>query len=278
VLPRPYAGNPGEVAEHLAAPPPGRLAIPVPGAAFLTEAAATKLAEGVREGLVTREVPVFAGPAQPGDWPLVITARTTPDRTIVLNYAVSDPTGKPLGAVDTPPIPAADWVAARPATLQRAIDDAVPRLSDLLTRIAAARAESDPNSLVNRPTKVAFTGVIGAPGDGDQSLARRMRDELAALGQALQDTPDGADFQVSGEVTVTPNAGDQQRVEIVWLVRNAKGGEAGKVAQLNDVKRGTLDHAWGDIAVVVAHEAAYGVRDVIVNQIGRKPPDAPKPP
>jgi hypothetical protein len=274
-LPRPYAGNPGATAERLSVPPPGRLAIPVPGAAFLTEADATRLAVGVREGLVSREVPVFAGPAQRGDWPLVITARTTADRKVVLTYSVSDPAGKPMGTIDATPIDAAAWVAARPSTLTAAIDDAVPKLADLLTRIEATRRESDPNSLVNRPTKLAFAGVTGAPGDGNQSLARRMRDELIALGQVLQDHPDGADYQVSGQVTVSPMAGDQQQVEIVWLVRGAKGDEAGKVAQLNEVKRGTLDHYWGDIAVVVAHEAAYGVRDVILNQIGRGKQDRP---
>ena len=38
--------------------------------------------------------------------------------------------------------------------------------------------------------------------------------------------------------------------------------------QLNEVAPGSLDRYWGDVAVVVAQEAAGGIRDVILNQLG----------
>ena len=40
--------------------------------------------------------------------------------------------------------------------------------------------------------------------------------------------------------------------------------------QLNEVPPGTLDKFWGDVALVVAQEAAGGVKDVILNQAGAR--------
>jgi hypothetical protein len=43
------------------------------------------------------------------------------------------------------------------------------------------------------------------------------------------------------------------------------------VVQLNEIPAGTLDHHWGDVAVVVASEASGGVNDVILRQSGHDP-------
>jgi hypothetical protein len=45
--------------------------------------------------------------------------------------------------------------------------------------------------------------------------------------------------------------------------------------QLNDVPAGSLNGYWGDVATAVAHEAAGGVRDVILRQSGRAPGEKP---
>ncbi|MCW3476036.1 hypothetical protein [Limobrevibacterium gyesilva] len=268
-LPRPFEGNPGATALRLAQPPPARLAVPAPGTAFLTDAASDSLARNLAAALVDQEVPAVADAPGRTDWRLIITAETRGE-TIVPGYTVQDPAGVDQGATEGLPISAASWAAAAPATLKQAAADAAPRVASLLTHIEAARRQSDPNSLVNRPARVAFTGVTGAPGDGNQSLTRQIRDQLSKLGQVLQDTDQGADFTLVGEVKTAPIAGGQMRVEIQWLVKDARGAEAGRVVQLNEVPRGTLDGYWGDIALVVAQEAAGGVRDVIVNQGGAK--------
>ena len=99
-----------------------------------------------------------------------------------------------------------------------------------------------------------------------------MRSRLAALGPVVQDSPGGADFIVQGKVRIVPIGGGQQRVEIQWIVKAANGDERGKVVQLNDIPAGSLDRYWGDVAVVVASEAAGGVNDVIATrQSGREP-------
>ena len=63
-----------------------------------------------------------------------------------------------------------------------------------------------------------------------------------------------------------PIAGNKQRIEIQWLIKNAAGNDLGKVVQLNEIPAGTLDHYWGDVAAVVATEASGGVNDVIKRQ------------
>ena len=69
---------------------------------------------------------------------------------------------------------------------------------------------------------------------------------------------------------VAPAPGNAQRIEVDWLVLDANGKEAGRVVQLNEVPKGMLSLAWGDVAYVVAAEAAGGVKDVIANRVPRK--------
>jgi hypothetical protein len=81
-------------------------------------------------------------------------------------------------------------------------------------------------------------------------------------------TPSGADFSVLGEVKVVPIPDSKERVEIVWTVKTGAGSERGKVVQLNEIPAGTLGHYWGDVATVVATEAAGGLNEVIRRQSG----------
>lgn len=266
-LPRPFEGNAGATAARLAQPPPARLAIPLPRDIFLGEAAAAELSQGIAEGLLAEEVPVFAGAPQKADWRLTIGTEPRGSDIVPL-YRVLDPAGEQRGITEGLPVPSEQWVKAPP--LRRIAGEAVPRIAALLTRIEAERRQSDPNSLVNRAAVLAFTGVNGAPGDGNVALARAMRAELVKAGQEMVDAAGKADFTLSGTVTMTPAPGNAQRVEIDWLVLDARGKEAGRVVQLNEVPKGMLSLAWGDVAYVVAAEAAGGVKDVIANRVPKK--------
>ena len=196
------------------------------------------------------------------DWRLALAAEWR-DGAVVPSYAVLNPAGERQGVSEGQPIAMQAWAEASPATLRLAAADAAPGVASLLSRIEAARRQSDPNSLVNRPARIAFTGVTGAPGDGNASLPAQMRTRLAGLGMVVQDTAKDADFSLVGEVRLAPGAKGAQRVEIQWIVEDATGTERGRILQLNEVPPGTLDRHWGDVAVVVAEEAAGGVRDVV---------------
>ena len=243
--------------------------MPPPDAAVLPAPQSTLFASALAAALVTQDVPAFADPVREGDWRLVMTAVPRGAMVVPL-YSIDDPEGAQQGTTEGLPIDGAAWRQAAPATLKQAAADAAPKVATLLTSIEAAIHQSDPNSLMNRAPRLAFHGVSGAPGDGNQSLDKQMRLALANLGEVVQDTDAGADYQVTGTVNTGPTPSGQMRVEIAWVVANAQGAQQGKVVQLNEVPNGTLDHYWGDVAVVVAHEAAGGVRDVILNQTGAK--------
>jgi hypothetical protein len=96
---------------------------------------------------------------------------------------------------------------------------------------------------------------------------------------AAQDGAEGAAFAISGQVTLAPVSRTLQRIEIVWTVSRRDGEDLGRVLQLNEVPAGSLNGLWGDVALVVAEEAAGGVRDVIANAGGLPPaPTAPAGP
>ncbi len=263
-LPRPFEGAPGSVAAQLLAPPPARLAIP--------PAHNGGLAVDLTKGLRGMEVPAFATVARPGDWSVEMTGAEA-GGMVTPAFTVHDPAGAARGSVTGPQLPAADWAQMAPATSARIAAAVVPQLGTLLTKIEAERRQNDPTSLVNRPARIYVADMVGAPGDGNASLARQMRRELPLQGFTVQDKPDHPDFSVVGTVKITPLPGNQESVEITWIIKDDAGAEAGKIAQLNQIPRGTLAGLWVDVAVIVAQEAAGGVHDVIANRIGtRKKP------
>jgi len=269
-LPEPFLGNPGAEGKVLSQPPTPRLVIPAPTNALLSDEASRQFANAIAAGLQNEEVPAVAEPAHNNDWRLITTAETR-GNVVVPVFSVVNPQGQDKGKAEGKPVPAQSWATASAATLDNAAADAAPKVSALLTSIQHA----DPNSLYNRVAKVEIPEVTGAPGDGNVSLTKQMRAHLAALGPLVQDTGAGADFVVQGNVKMVPIPGNQQRVEIQWVVRKPDGDERGKVVQLNDIPAGSLNHYWADVAVVVATEAAGGVNDVITRQSGREPGQKP---
>ena len=271
-LPQPFLGRPGATARRLAQPPPSRLRILPPTEALLTEEAARVWVAALAEALVAEEVPAVPGtdPRTP-EWRVVLAAERRGGE-VVPTYTVHNPAGEQQGVSEGQPIPARLWAEGDPSALKQAAASAAPGISSLLSRIEAARRQSDPNSLLNRPARVLFTGVTGAPGDGDQSLPRQMRQKLSALGLVVQDGAQDADFRLSGRVQTAPGKNGTVRVELQWIVEDAGGTERGRIVQLNEVPRRALEPYWGDVAVVVAEEAAGGVRDVVLRQAGGRAP------
>lgn len=269
-LPQPFLGHPGAAAERLAQPPPSRLAVLSPTESLLPAAAAEAWATAVADALRTEEVPATADARhRRSDWSLVLSAEVR-GAEVVPSYAVQNPSGEPQGFSEGAPVSTAAWAGGDPAVLKAAAAQAAPGIASLLNRIEAARRQSDPNSLLNRPARIYFTGVTGAPGDGNSSLPAQMRTKLGAMGLVIQDAAGGADFSLAGQVQTAPGAKGTMRIELQWIVMDGRGAERGRIVQLNEVPPGTLDRYWGDVAVVVADEAAGGVRDVVLNASGAR--------
>ncbi len=270
-LPQPFFGNPGANGARLAQPPPSRLAVQYPAQSLLPDAAATAWAQAVADALQEQEVPAEARRASTGsEWSLTLAAEIR-GADVVPSYTVQNPAGEPQGLSEGAPIPTRDWAAGAPATLKAAAAQAAPGIASLLNRIEAARRQSDPNSLLNRPARVFLAPVTGAPGDGNRSLAAQMRIKLEANGLVVQDTRKDADFEVRGDIVIAPGANRTARVELQWVVSDAKS-ERGRIVQINEVPPQTISSYWGDVAVAVATEAAGGVKDVIVNAGGGRAP------
>ena len=267
-LPQPFLGRPGATATRLSQPPPSRLSVPVPAQSLLSDAAAAAWASATADALTAEDIPAVAG-SRPREWSLGLVAELRGADVIPI-YTIRNPANETMGTSESPPIRAAEWSQGSATTLAAAAKTAAPGIASLLGRIEAAAKQSDPNSLLNRPAKIWFTGVTGAPGDGNTSLPAQMRAKLTALGLLIQDDARGADFSLAGTVDAAPGLAGTVRIEVQWTVSDAQG-ERGRILQLNEVPPIAVSRNWGDVAVAVATEAAGGVRDVILNAGGRKP-------
>jgi hypothetical protein len=275
-LPEPFLGNPGAMARRLAVPITPMLAVPPPSKALLNAEAGHDFAALLARDLQREEVPTLAREPHKTDWRLAVSAERKGDE-VVPRYAIVDPTGHELGAIDGSAVPAAGWVAGAPWTLGTAVKDAVPKVLSLMMSVRATRDRANPNSLLNRTAKLYVPAVTGAPGDGNSALTRLIRADLAEFGPLVQVTPDGADFIVTGTVVVSPLPKGQQQVEIAWTITRPSGVTVGRVSQLNSVPAGSLSLTWGDVAGVVAQQASAGVNSAIERFVGRDPAADAKP-
>ena len=271
-LPQPFAGNPGADALRLAAPPPARLDVPPPGNALLGDAESVVWSKALVKSLLDKEVPAVAQPVRPGDWSLQVAA-TLSGAQVVPTYRILGPNGRVRATQAGAAVPARDWSSADPSIVAATASVASATISTMLTGLQAQAAQADPNSLLNRPTRIWFGGVTGAPGNGNAELAIQMRSLLPDAHDTLQTDETKADYKVSGQVSVSKPQGDVQHIEIVWTViraQDGKGGhEAGKATQLHDVPAHSLDGYWGDTAMAAAQEASGGIHEVIANNEGK---------
>lgn len=274
-LPQPFRGNPGVVGARLAAPPAFRVAIPPPAEALLPAPAAATLAGALAETLVGQDWPVTAEPPEPLDWRLVVAAEQD-GRSVVPVYRLTDADGAALGDARGAPVPVAAWGRAEAPLLRQVAERDAAAIAALLGRAEAARRAAAAPPAPGAP-RIRLAAVTGAPGDGNAALTQRMRASLSRAGYVVQDSAAGAGFGLSGSVTVVPSGPRRERVEIVWIVTRADGRELGRIFQLNEVPARSLAGLWGDVAVVVAEEAAGGVRQVLDNA-GAPEPGGPAAP
>lgn len=261
-FPRPFQGNPGPLGRHLVVPPPPLLTVPAPANALLSDAASQAFATAVATALADHTVPAVAEAPHVGDWQLQIGADLR-GQTVIPSYVIIDPAKKRQGSMKGKPVPAQGWANGDPAVLKAAAQEDAPAIASLLTTIDARIKHSNPQSLMNRPARVYFSGVVDAPGDGNVLLARAMRQDLPALGVALQPEKAGADFTVIGKVKVAPAPNGQRRVELQWVVTDAQGRESGRVVQINDVAPSTIEPSWNEVAPVIVEQAAAGLHQLI---------------
>ena len=147
-------------------------------------------------------------------------------------------------------------------------------MAEAAPRIAAIVADHDPSMIARgtpgllRPVHVAR--VTGAPGDGNKSVTKALRNALRRSGVTVSNEPEVLGVSVLGQVIRTPR-GEADEIAIRWRVVSAEGAELGSISQGNFVPTGALDGPWGNIALAVAQGGAEGVVQIL-SEIGAPAP------
>ena len=124
----------------------------------------------------------------------------------------------------------------------------------------AVRAETDNTA---GQGLLAYVTVAGAPGDGDQALAAALSRQLEARGLKPATAFQANIYEVQGTVRVTQAAKGKETIVIVWVLLGPDGNQIGVTRQTKDIRKGSLDKAWGKAAEAAAGAAAQDIVKLI---------------
>lgn len=271
---KPFYG-PGQEGKRLVSNlPPPRLDVPPPKKLFTQKEMALQFAQNLTHALVAQSLPAVTKLPSKEDWWLDVT-RVPTESDGLLRYIIVAPGGKIKGHIDGERLPGLIVSQMTADQEKQIVLDAAPRITSLLTGIKAEAMLADPTSLKRRAAKLLFLGVKGAPGDGDIALSRAFVKLLPDRTDQLTAKKQEADFVIDGIVKLSDGPKGMtghpvQHIEIRWRVRDRAGKEAGAATQLHDIPAGSLDQAWGDVAVAAAQEAAGAVRQIVDGYSERK--------
>lgn len=177
-------------------------------------------------------------------------------------WRVIEPNGLPvLTARQIERVPEALWRRADRALLTKLANDIARRIEK---DIRVGTGTSAMAAL-----RVRLPVVEGAPGDGNEALARAIRLLLARQEVAMVEQTDRDAIGLFGRVLVRPS-GAQDQVDIEWVVRGADGRALGTVAQSNIVPRGSLSGRWGQVAYAAAEGGVEGILQLLQNGAVRR--------
>ncbi len=126
--------------------------------------------------------------------------------------------------------------------------------------VAAAPVKAAPQQLTT-----AIPTLVGAPGDGNSTLASALQAELSKNGVPAAG-PGAVAYRVEGVVKVGTNSDGKQPVQIDWNVKDPNGKRLGTVTQKNEIVAGSLDSTWGKTADAAASAAAQGILKLLPKQ------------
>ena len=86
---------------------------------------------------------------------------------------------------------------------------------------------------------------------------------LPIKGVRIERSRDKAAWRIEGKVKVAPKSATEDVVSLTWRVLDAKGKEAGTIAQENVVPRGRLKKPWAEVAGFAAEAAAEGIAQLL---------------
>jgi hypothetical protein len=130
---------------------------------------------------------------------------------------------------------------------------------------ASASTLATPKSANQVALVTAIPTLVGAPGDGNSTLASALQAELSKNGVPPAG-PGATAYRVEGVVKVGAVADGKQPVQIDWNVKDPTGKRLGTVTQKNEIAAGSLDGTWGKTADAAASAAAAGILKLLPRQ------------
>lgn len=179
-------------------------------------------------------------------------AARAPEPELELAWVVFAPSGETLGSFTARErMPASaldeDGDGPPPGPLVALARRSVAKLAPLVRDEAVAEV-AQPGIVVG--------AIDGAPGDGAVSLKRALEFVLRQSDVPVAAEANPKTLTLVGSIAMGRPADGRQTVAIRWVLKLPDGSELGDVRQENAVPAGSLDRAWGSIALLVA-EAAY---------------------
>lgn len=225
------------------------------------------LAEAVAEALRDAEIAALEAPAANGRFALLgrFDPRSDAAGHIAVAWTLVDDKGEEVRhfVTERPGDPNGVWIHSMAGELVAAINR------------YTIEAEGLPPPPDEMP-KLTIVAVDGAPGAGGRALTSALEYHLKQAGMTVSDTVEDQGALILGHVSVTPSkapgaAASRDTLSLAWTVMRPDGSELGIIEQANDIPKGTLDRAWGDLAFIIAQGAAEGIVDLLRKTTGQPP-------
>jgi hypothetical protein len=131
------------------------------------------------------------------------------------------------------------------------------------TETASAAAPDEPEPTPKDANAEVIKAVAVLAVRGSPELTEAMRVVLGDAGLPVITKKRNDALTIQGKVTISPPAGGQQVVKLVWLVTSPSGKLLGDVKQENTLPAGALDQGWGENALPASQAAAEGISKLI---------------
>ena len=124
--------------------------------------------------------------------------------------------------------------------------------ADIVPRLAAAMIGERQSVTRTDKSPLVVGEIAGAPGDGDQALRWALRSVLRRVDVPVTENVDEAAAFLDGVIEVTSHSETQERVRLVWTIRDSGRNELAILRQENLIPKGRLQGRWGSMAFDVA--------------------------
>jgi hypothetical protein len=226
-----------------------------------------RLSTAIAAAFRDAEIPAAVEVGNRGSFVVMGSAKTIAasrlEETLEIEWDVAAPSGQLLGNyVQQERLPLGQSAGPTPAHLAEIAQRGVAQLVGLVR---------DDMPVARMTEGIAIGAIDGAPGDGGDSLRNAFEFVLRQSGIPVARPEHGEAVTLVGAVEVTPPADGKQKVAIRWVLLMPDGSEIGDVKQENAVPAGSLDHHWGNTALLVAEAAYDGIISLYEKLPGNNP-------